>query len=129
MKKITSILLVVCLLGALCACGAAAEPEPSAVTDEIIEDIAAASSFTTLDGGIFPDEVVIVKAVDPAAAGRVEACLNARLDSVMGQAQNYDPESFAIAQQCRVQKNGNYVALFISPQHEAMEQIFDKAFQ
>ena len=153
MKKITSILLVVCLLGALCACGAAAEPEPSAVTDEIIaslsiasplnvpaerllalygiaaEDIAAASSFTTLDGGIFPDEVVIVKAVDSAAAGRVEACLNARLDSVMGQAQNYDPESFAIAQQCRVQKNGNYVALFISPQHEAMEQIFDKAFQ
>ena len=43
MKKITSILLVVCLLGALCACGAAAEPEPSAVTDEIIASLSIAS--------------------------------------------------------------------------------------
>ena len=131
MKKITSILLVVCLLGALCACGAAAEPEPSAVTDEIIASLSIASPLNVPAERLLAlyGIAVIVKAVDPAAAGRVEARLNARLDSVMGQAQNYDPESFAIAQQCRVQKNGNYVALFISPQHEAMEQIFDKAFQ
>lgn len=154
MKKLALILAVVCLIGALSACGSSAkEPDPAAVVDEIVatlsiaspldvpaerllalygiaaEDIAASASFTTLDGGIFPDEVVIVKAVDTAAAGRVEECLNSRLDSVMAQAQNYDPESLAVAQQCKVMKNGCYVALFLSPQHEAMESIYTAAFE
>ncbi len=150
MKKLVPLLLALTLLG---ACGTTAEPEPAAVTDEIIDalsiesplsiplerllalygieasDVAAFSCFTTLDGGIFPDEVVIVRATDSAAAGRVEACLNARLESLLAQTQNYDPESLAIAQQCRVLKNGRYVALFISPQHEAMEQIYAAAFE
>ena len=153
MKKFVLLILALALLCVLCACGTAAEPEPTAVTDEIIAtlaiespltipqerlpalygieaaDIAAYSCFTTLDGGVFPDEVVIVKATDSAAAGRVEECLNARLASLLAQTQNYDPESLAIAQQCRVQKNGNYIALFISPQHEAMEQIYAAAFE
>ncbi len=153
MKKIALILAIVCLLGALSACGAAKEPDPAAVVDEIIaslsianpldvpaerllalygiaaEDIAASASFTTLDGGIFPDEVVIVKAVDSAAADRVEQCLNTRLESVMAQAQNYDAESLAVAQQCKVLTQGQYVALFLSPQHEAMEAIFEQSFR
>lgn len=153
MKKIALILAIVCLLGALSACGAAKESDPAAVVDEIIsslsianpldvpserllalygiaaEDIAASASFTTLDGGIFPDEVVIVKAVDSAAADRVEQCLNARLESVMAQAQNYDAESLAVAQQCKVLTQGQYVALFLSPQHEAMETIFEQSFR
>lgn len=153
MKKLVPLLLALALLLALCACGTTAEPEPTAVTDEIIAelsiesplsiplerllalygieaaDVDAFSCFTTLDGGIFPDEVVIVRATDNAAAGRVEDCLNARLESVLSQAQNYDPESLAVAQQCRVQKTGRYVALFLSPQHEAMEQIYAAAFE
>lgn len=153
MKKLALILALVCLLGALSACGAAKEPDPAAVVDEIVsslsiaspldvpaerllalygiaaEDIAASASFTTLDGGIFPDEVVIVKAVDAAALGRVEQCLNNRLDNVMAQAQNYDPESLAVAQQCKVLTQGSYAALFLSPQHESMEAIFAESFQ
>lgn len=152
MKKFVALLCIVCLLAALCACGADANPEPQAVVDEIVaslsiesaltvpterltalygiaaEDIDESACFTTLDGGVFPDEVVIVRAVDSAAAGRVAECLNARLESVMAQAQNYDAESLAVAQKCRVITKGLYAALFISPQHEAMEELFENAF-
>ena len=87
-------------------------------------DVEECASFTTMDG-VFPDEIIMVKATDKDAADRVEEKLNTRLDAVLTQSQNYDAENYAIAQKCKVIREGQVVALFISANHEEMQTIFN----
>ncbi len=89
-------------------------------------DIASAGCFITMNGS-FPDEAVMIEAKDSAAKGRIVSALNTRLSDVLVQAQNYDPEDYALARQCKVITSGNYVALFVSPAHAAMESAFRSA--
>lgn len=79
--------------------------------------------FTTMDG-VFPDEIIMVKAADKDAADKVQEKLNTRLEAVLTQSQNYDAENYAIAQKCKVIREGQVVALFISANHETMQEIF-----
>ncbi len=155
MKKIIcAVLAVICMLS-LFACGAgentpAKDIDIQAVKEQIITDlkvegamdiqparllalygveeadIADSACYVTMDG-VFPDEIVIIKATDADAAKRVEEKLQTRLDEIKVQSQSYDPENYAIAQECKVLKSGNTVALFMSPNHEDMEAIFNAA--
>lgn len=86
-------------------------------------DVEECASFTTMDG-VFPDEIIMVKATDKDAADRVEEKLETRLEAVLTQSQNYDAENYAIAQKCKVIREGEVVALFISANHETMQEIF-----
>lgn len=88
--------------------------------------IKTSACFITM-GGAFPDEIVMVEATDAAAAKAVAEKLNARLADVKNQAQNYDAESYALLEKCKVTTTGTYVTLFISAKSEAMQSIFDKA--
>ena len=88
-------------------------------------DIKESACFVTMDG-IFPDEIVMIKAADTDAADRIEEKLNTRLDEIKVQSQSYDPENYAIAQECKVFREGNVVALFVSAKHADMEAIFNK---
>ena len=90
------------------------------------EDVKTSACFITM-GGAFPDEVVLVEAVDAAAADRIAEKLQQRLDDVTNQAQNYDADSFALLKKCKVQKIGTYLALFISAENSTMQSIFSKA--
>ena len=89
-------------------------------------DIASAGCFITVNGS-FPEEAIMIEAKDSAAQSRIASALNTRLADVLVQAQNYDAENYALAQQCKVITSGNYVALFVSPQHAAMESAFNSA--
>lgn len=86
--------------------------------------IADSQCFVTMDG-VFPDEVIMVRAADKSAVTQIEEKLNARLNEVKVQSQSYDPENYAIAQECKVITQGTVVALFLSPDHEVMEKIFE----
>ena len=88
--------------------------------------IKTSACFITM-GGAFPDEIVMVEATDAAAAKAVAEKLNARLADVKNQAQNYDAESYALLEKCKVTTTGLYVTLFISAKSESMQSIFDKA--
>lgn len=88
------------------------------------EDVAEASGYMTMDG-VFPDEVIMVKAVDDAAAGRIADALNRRLEEVKIQSENYDPENYALAQKCKVQSEGVYVVMFLSPHYDRMTELFE----
>ena len=92
------------------------------------EDLKSAACIITM-GGAFPDEIIMTEAVDAAAAQRIAQKLEARLADVTNQAQNYDAESYALLEKCKVQTAGNYVTLFISAQNEQLQQIFDAAKQ
>ena len=89
-------------------------------------DIASAGCFITMNGS-FPEEAIMIEAKDSGAQSRIVSALNTRLADVLVQAENYDAENYALAKQCKVITSGNYVALFVSPHHAAMESAFNSA--
>ena len=90
------------------------------------EDYVQCAAFVTM-AGIFPHEVVMMEAADGEAADRIAEAMNRRLSEVMNQAANYDPENYALAQKCEVKREGLYVTLFLSPESERMQAVFDGA--
>ena len=82
------------------------------------------ASFVT-PSGIFPHEIIMVEAVDSASASSVQTALGNRLSEVLVQSETYDAENYAIAQQCKVVKNGNFVALFLSPDQASMRSVYN----
>lgn len=91
------------------------------------EDVESCACYTTMDGA-FPEEVIMIKAVDSSALKRIEEKMNSRIAEVKVQSQNYDAENYAIAQKCEVQKNGNYIAMFLSPDYDSLTEIFNSYF-
>ena len=92
------------------------------------EDIDSVACYTTMDGA-FPEEVVMVKAKDGEALKRIEEKMNNRIAEVKVQSQSYDAENYAIAQKSEVQKNGNYIAMFLSPDYDSLVEIFKSNFE
>lgn len=89
-------------------------------------DVAESVGYMTMDG-VFPDEVILVKAVDADAAQRIADALTRRLEEVKLQSKDYDPENYELAQSCSVQTTDLYVTLFLSPHHERMTELFNDA--
>lgn len=89
------------------------------------EDVTASACFVTMNA-IFPDEVIMVNAVNKDKAKEIAELLQTHLDAVKVQSQSYDAENYAIAQKCEVMTEGLTVALFLSPDQEAMVEIFNR---
>lgn len=85
-------------------------------------DLAQSGSFATMSG-VFPGEVVLVEAVDKDAAARVAGLLQARLDELLNQYKTYDAETYALAEACTVDTNGNFVSMLLSPEGSKMREI------
>lgn len=83
-----------------------------------------AASFVTIEGA-FPDEIVMIEAVSEEAAEMIQLLLGIRLSEVKEQSKSYDPENYALAQECTVGKKGTFVSMFLAPQHAKMKTIFD----
>ena len=73
------------------------------------------------------DEIVMVEAVDADAAARVKECLDGQYQSKLAATQSYQPDQYAIIQQCVVRQQGNFVTMFVSPDADQMTSIFDAA--
>lgn len=86
-----------------------------------------AAAFNAMTGGAFPEEVVMVQAVDEAAAADIAAKLSSRLTSIADQAASYDPASLELAENCDVVTSGVYVGLFFSNHYDAMVSAFQSA--
>jgi len=86
-----------------------------------------AAAFNAMTGGAFPEEVVMVQAVDEAAAADIAAKLEGRLTSIADQAASYDPASLELAENCDVVTSGVYVGLFFSNHYDAMVSAFQNA--
>lgn len=149
MKKIIAIILVLILCLALAGCGDAEKNiDLGALRDKMTSDLSIDGAmslkterleslygivasdvkqqgcFITM-GGTFPDEILMIEAVDSDAAKRIEEQLQSRLEQVMAQSKNYDAENYALLQKCAVKKTGNYVTLFISAKYAELQKIFD----
>ena len=147
MKKWTVLLIAALLL--LSACSAAKTPDaPLAdILDEIVastgvtgqipvdqtnltalygiagEDVAECACCITMNG-IFPDEILLIRASSDEAAQRIVQSLETRLAEVKNQSKNYDPGSYEIAQKCRVERTGLYIDFFVSAKHVQMRALY-----
>ena len=153
MKKIAALILALITVFTLAACSGSSEAKDidiAAVKDKIVTDLAIdgamdvdssrlldlygieaadieqSACFITMDG-VFPDEIIMIKATSADAAKRVADKLNNRIEEVKVQSESYDPENAALAKECKVIENGNYVAMFLSAKHADMEKIFEDA--
>ncbi len=88
-------------------------------------DMVQAVGFVVMEG-TFPHEAVMVEAKDSAAASRVEALLKAKHVSFTEQSKGYDAENYALAQKCKVERRGNHISMFLTPDFEAMRAIYTK---
>lgn len=91
------------------------------------EDVAQSASYVTMSG-TFPDEIILVEAVDEAAAERIAASLETRLNEVMIQSETYDPDNYKAAQACKVETNGLYISLILSPNQASLTEIYQGYF-
>ena len=73
------------------------------------------------------DEIWLVEAVDDAAAGRIKALAEERLEYQAEAMKNYLPDQYEILKQGKVLVKGRYVALFVSPEVEKMQALFESA--
>ncbi len=81
------------------------------------------AAFVTMSG-IFPHEIVMFEAADEDAAADIVVKLERRLAEIMNQAELYDPENYALAQKCGVDRDGLYITFFMSPEAARMREIF-----
>ncbi len=88
------------------------------------EDISDSACYMTVDG-VFPAEVIMIKAKDGDAALRIVSALDKRIEEVEKQSENYDPENLALAKKCKTASNGLYVTMFLSPDYEEMTSLFN----
>ena len=88
-------------------------------------DIKEAAGFVVM-AGTFPHEVVMVEATDDAAAQRAEELLKAKHSAFVEQSKGYDAENYALAQKCKVDRKGNRITMFLSPDYAVMNSIYGK---
>lgn len=81
------------------------------------------AGFVTM-AGVFPDEVVLLEAVDESAAAAAAEKLQTRLDEVMVQAETYDPDSYEKAKACEVVTDGRFVRLLLSPKQDELAEVY-----
>lgn len=94
------------------------------ITADLVKNSA---SFNAASGAAFPQEIVMVEAVDENAAAQVATKLENRLSSIAEQAASYDPDSLALAEKCKVVTDGVYVGMFFSSNYDGMVADFQAA--
>lgn len=150
MKKLLSVVAVITLIAVmLSACGSAAKPlseifetlkKDYNITDMVefksVDDLSRygikAEDVKEFAGGVNKsgvnqEEIIMVLATDGDAAERIEKSLNNRLESKKNETKNYNPEQYAIMEDCTVDTDNNYVSLFISENADAMKADYKKA--
>lgn len=75
--------------------------------------------------GITANEIVLIKAKDEDSAAEVETKLQNRLDARRNELNGYMPDQYEIVEKSEVKRDGVYVRLIISPQQDALVDIYN----
>lgn len=154
MKKIICAIIAICLMLSLAACGSQDQQEVSIDVAAVYEgyqeympemfypDEATLLNFLGIRAedcvqykiaicaeGLRADEVWLIEAKDDAAMQNLTELAQARIQSKLDETESYAPDQFLIVQKAEVLTNGRYLALFISPDVEALKAGFEAAFQ
>ena len=70
------------------------------------------------------DEIWLLEAKDAAAAKDLMALADKRLSKKGEESITYSPEQYKVVEKAKCLQEGNYIALFVSPDSEAMANVF-----
>lgn len=73
-------------------------------------------------------EIVLVEAVDTVAADRVFDALTLRYESQKNLCASYSPELLAVVNSCKVEQNGNFVALVLNSEFDSIIEVYNSYF-
>lgn len=74
-------------------------------------------------------EIVLVEAVDEAAASEIATLLNNHYQSRLSEAKSYNPESVKMLESCSVEQNGTYVSLIIDERAQEIKAVYNSYFE
>lgn len=74
-----------------------------------------------------PVEIVLVEAVDAAAADRVEKALTVRYNSIYSMYSSYSADQLNMVKACKVTKDGNFVSMIVADKASEMLDVFYEA--
>lgn len=77
--------------------------------------------------GLRADEVWLIEAADEAALKELEALAEGRLTRKGEESITYSPEQYEVVKKAEVITAGNYLAVLVSPDVDALVKIFDEA--
>ena len=148
MKKTVLLLLAVLLLAGLCACGQenaapnmqerfealqkadqtpemlVVPPEKCTILFGVVQEDCAQQIVAICQDSLRADEYWLIEAANSAAADRIEALARTRLEQKASELENYLPEQYEVVKQARLLRQGNCVILLVSPQADALAQVF-----
>lgn len=76
--------------------------------------------------GTSAQEIIFIEAKDANIASMILEKAELRLEEKLRQAEGYLPEEYALIEKGIVRKDGNYVALFVAPDVEAVELSYEE---
>lgn len=79
------------------------------------------------NSGVEQDEIVLIKAVSDEAATRIKDSLEKRYQSKISENKNYNPEQAAMIEKCKIEQNGLFVSMIISPDAVKITEIYKNA--
>lgn len=155
MKKFTAFVLVLTLVLSLAACGGSGEAAAKKVdlaavyagyaafmpdmfqpdNDTMLNflgieaaDCTQAVVYICADG-MRTDEVWLLEAKDAETLEKLKGLAEVRLQAKADETESYAPDQYAVVQKAQLLTNGNYLALLVSPEVDAMKAGFEAAFQ
>ena len=90
------------------------------------EDVSQAKVLICADS-LRTDEIWLLEAVDANAADRLVKLAEGRLTQKGEESITYSPEQYKVVEKAQMIQVGNYIALLVSPDAEAMAQVFNQA--
>ena len=154
MKKVMSLILVLTLMLCLAACGEKKEEAVSIDVNALYEsysqympDMFFPDEDTMMNflgisvedctqykvaicaEGMRADEVWLMEAKDEASLETLKQLAQTRIEAKLDETVSYAPDQYVVVEKAVVLTNGNYLALLISPDVEALQAGFEAAFQ
>ena len=74
------------------------------------------------------DEIWLIKASDESKVQSFVDLANARIDAKAEESKTYSPEQYAVVQKAKIIVQGQYVAVIVSPDVDAISEIINNAF-
>lgn len=151
MKRLIALTLLLLMAAALPACGKAEEAKVvdlNAVYDSfsqvlpemMVLDEDTMLNFLGIEGedclqviaavsttGLEADEIWLIQAKDDAALTELQELAQIRLQAKQDELEFYLPEEYLVAKEGKVLTHGNYLALLVSPDVEALQTVFEDA--
>ena len=154
MKKVCSLMLALALVLSLAACGGntekVADVDVSALYDSYSQympdmffpDEDTMMNFLGIDAkdckqymvaicaeGMRSDEVWLIQAKNASSLEKLKKLAETRIEAKKDETVSYAPDQYVVVEKAVVLTKGNYLALLISPDVDALKAGFEAAFQ